>query len=99
MQDGTTVQLRIFINGYVICEAGAVKIDSEIAKKFFDATEMKGQFSKVDIDESKYIVITPITILNKIYTFVIMFALVITGIAGMVVVRIIIRRKKLKEKN
>ena len=60
MQDGTIVPLCVFINGFVSYDAGSinrfVKIDQKIVQKLFDASEIGGQFSNSDIDESKYLI-------------------------------------------
>ena len=89
MKDGTIVQLKVFINGYVMYRNYFLKIDDAIAEKLFDATEIKGQFSKLDIDESKYQIYTHVTFLNQVHTYAIIFACVIIGIIFIYIIKII----------
>lgn len=93
MKDGTTVPLRIFINGYVQSNAGFTKVNYRTVEKLFNLTEIKGKFLKSDIDESKYIVTTHYSLSNNIYIYSIVFAALIIGIIIGVFIIIKIRKR------
>ena len=92
MQDGMTIPLNVFINGYVSYIRGFkscfVKIDQKIVQKLFDASELKGQFSSLDIDETKYLVSNGRDYIYRKYLFIAVVTLIILG-----VIYIIIKRK------